>query len=58
MSKYHSTVEFRVNLITRMYQDHGYDIDDIVLRLRYPRELVETIIEKYNLNHGKKFCHC
>ena len=58
MSKYQSTVEFRVNLITRMYQDHGYNIDEIVLRLRYTRESVEAIIKKCNLNHGKKSCHC
>lgn len=58
MSKYQSTIGFRINLITRMYQDHGYDIDEIVLRLRYTRESVESIIKEYNLNHGKKSCHC
>ena len=57
MSKYQSTVEFRINLVTRMYQDHGYDIDEIVLRLRYTRESVEAIITKYRLNHGEKSCY-
>lgn len=47
-------METRINLVTRMYQDHGFDIDDICLRLRYPKETVEYIIKKYNLNHGEK----
>jgi hypothetical protein len=54
MSKYHFTVEVKANLVTRMYQDHGYDIDEICLRLRYPKEVVEALIKKCNLQHGKK----
>ena len=52
--KYHFTVEDRVNLIRRMYQDHGFDIDEICLRLRYPEETVKQIIEKYKLKYGEK----
>jgi hypothetical protein len=38
-----------LNLIKRMYEDHWYTVDDICLRLRYPKELVESIIKTYNL---------
>ncbi len=38
-----------------MYENHWYTVDDICDRLRYPKELVENIIKKYNivkdLNH-------
>ena len=54
MSKYQSTVETKIDLVTRMYQDHGFDIDEICLRLRYPEETVKNIIKKYNLQYGKK----
>lgn len=54
MSKYLIDLEIKINLIRRMYQDHGYSIDDICLRLRYPKEMVTYIIEKNNLKHGEK----
>jgi len=54
ISKYQSTVKFKIELVTRMYQDHGFDVDDICLRLRYSKEMIEGIIKKYNLQHGKK----
>ena len=54
MSKYHFTIKPRLDLIQRMYQDHGYDVDEICLRLRYPPEIVEEIIKKNNLLHGTK----
>jgi hypothetical protein len=41
-------------LVTRMYQDHGFDVGEICLRLRYPEETVKNIIKKYNLQHGEK----
>jgi hypothetical protein len=37
-----------------MYQDHGFDIEEICLRLRYSEETVKQIIEKYKLIHGEK----
>jgi hypothetical protein len=54
MSKYDFTIKPRVDLVTRMYQDHGYDLDEICLRLRYPVQIVEEIIKKNNLTHGRK----
>ena len=54
MSKYHFTVEPRIDLVTRMYQDHGFDVNEICLRLRYPEDTVKNIITKYNLQHGEK----
>ena len=54
MSKYQFTVVPRVDLITRMYQDHGFDIEEICIRLRYPEQTVKNIVEKHNLQHGKK----
>ena len=54
MSKYQFTVRPRVDLITRMYQDHGFNVDEICLRLRYPKEAVENIIKRYNLQYGTK----
>jgi hypothetical protein len=54
MSKYHFTIEPRLDLVQRMYQDHGYDVDEICLRLRYPIEIVKEIIKKNNLLHGTK----
>lgn len=37
-----------------MYQDHGFDVEEICFRLRYPEETVKNIIQKYNLINGKK----
>ena len=54
MSKYQFTVKPNINLVTRMYQDHGYNVDEICSRLRYPEEAVENIIKKYNLQYGTK----
>ena len=52
MSKY--VFEIKIDLIKRMYQEHGYDIDEICLRLRYPKETVEMIIKKLDLKYGEK----
>ncbi len=45
MCKY--TFKLNIALILRMYQDHGYTVEDIVLRLRYPNNLVQEIVHKY-----------
>lgn len=50
----HPTVSLRVDLVTRMYQDHGFEIEEIHLRLRYPIDMIEKTIEKYELQRGKK----
>ncbi len=44
----------RVDLVTRMYRDHGFDVEEICLRLRYPEQLVKETIKKYQLHQGKK----
>lgn len=44
-----------INLIIRMYQDHGYTVEDICLRLRYTKEIVQLIINNYKLTHGKSW---
>jgi hypothetical protein len=54
LSKYLFTAKDRINLVKRMYQDHGFDIEEICLRLRYSEETVKQIIEKYKLIHGEK----
>lgn len=54
MSKYHFTIKPNFDLIQRMYQDHGYDVDEISVRLIYPVEIVKEIIKKNNLSHGTK----
>ena len=54
MSKYQFTAKDRINLVKRMYQDHGYDVDEICQRLRYSPEMIENIVKKYNLKHGEK----
>jgi hypothetical protein len=54
MSKYQFTVEVKAYLVSRMYQDHGYTVDEICLRLRYPSEIVEALIKKHDLKHGEK----
>ena len=54
MSKYEFTARLNLDLITRMYRDHGYTVDEICLRLRYPEEKVQELIRKYNLINGKK----
>jgi hypothetical protein len=54
MSKYELTAQANAYIVSRMYQDHGYTVDEICLRLRYPVETVETIIKKHNLTHGEK----
>lgn len=45
--------KLNINLVTRMYCDHGYSVEDICLRLRYPTEAVESVVKKYGLEHGK-----
>lgn len=42
-----------INLLIRMYQDHGYTVEDICIRLRYPVELVRSMVEYYKLEHDK-----
>ena len=54
MSKYQSNVQIKLDLVTRMYQDHGFTVDEICLRLRYSEEMVEAIIRKLDLKHGEK----
>lgn len=54
MSKYQFAVKINPAIITRMYQDHGYTVEEICLRLRYPETMVEEIIKRYNLKHGEK----
>lgn len=54
MSKYELTIQANAYIVSRMYQDHGYTIEEICLRLRYPQHAVETIVEKFKLEHGEK----
>lgn len=54
MSKYEFTVQANANIVSRMYTDHGYTVEEIYLRLRYPPESIEHIITKFKLEHGKK----
>jgi len=54
MSKYNITVQANAYIVSRMYSDHGYTVEEICLRLRYAPDVVETIIKKFNLEHGKK----
>jgi hypothetical protein len=54
MSKYEFTATANAYIVSRMYSDHGYTVEEICLRLRYPQDAVETIIKKHNLQHGKK----
>ncbi len=48
-----STPKINVNLIARMYRDHGFEIEDIHLRLRYPEATIKMVIEKYKLVQSK-----
>ena len=48
------SVHIRIDLVTRMYRDHGFDVEEICLRLRYPEESVNQTIQKYQLTKGKK----
>ena len=54
MSKYEFTVKANAYIVSRMYQDHGFTVEEICQRLRYPTEAVEKIIKKFNLEHGEK----
>jgi hypothetical protein len=54
MSKYEFTAQANANVVSRMYQDHGYSVEEICLRLRYPQDAVENIIRKFDLKHGEK----
>lgn len=47
--------KLNINLLIRMYQDHGYTVEDICMRLRYPIELVKATIKYHNLEHGKSW---
>lgn len=54
MGKYQFAVKLNPNMVTRMYQDHGYTVDEICLRLRYPESMVQEFIKRNNLKHGTK----
>lgn len=54
MSKYEFTITANAYMVSRMYQDHGYTVEEICLRLRYPKEAVEYIIRKHDLKNGEK----
>jgi len=54
MNKYQFIVKPRIDLIERMYQDHGYTVEEICMRLRYPEQAVKLIIERHQLQHGTK----
>lgn len=47
--------KININLIIRMYQDHGYTVEDICMRLRYPADSVTAAIEYYKLEYGKSW---
>ncbi len=44
-----SMSKINIDLVKRMYQNHYYTVDDICMRLRYPKELVEKAIMTYNI---------
>jgi len=54
MSKYEFTVKANAYIVSRMYQDHGFTVEEICLRLRYSPEAVELIIKEFNLEYGEK----
>jgi hypothetical protein len=54
MSKYQFEIKLNPDIISRMYQDHGYTVEEISLRLRYPEPIVEELIKRYDLKHGEK----
>lgn len=54
MSKYQLAVMPRIDLIKRMYQDNGYTVEEICMRLRYPEEAVKHIIKNNSLQQGTK----
>lgn len=54
MSKYEFYFKANANVISRMYSDHGYTVEEICFRLRYAQDEVEFIIKKFDLKHGEK----
>jgi|694.fasta_scaffold13080_9 hypothetical protein len=54
MSKYQFEVTVNLDLVSRMFQEHGYTAEEICLRLRYPEPMVEELIKRYDLKHGEK----
>lgn len=54
MSKYEFTTQANAYIVSHMYQDHGYTVEEICLRLRYSEEAVENIIRKFEFKHGDK----
>ena len=54
MSKYQFEIKLNPDIISRMYQDHGYTVEEISLRLRYPEPIVKELIKRYDLKHGEK----
>lgn len=54
MSKYQFEIKLNPDIISRMYQDHGYTVEEISLRLRYPEPIIEELIKRYDLKHGEK----
>ncbi len=47
-------IKINVALVRRMYQDHGYTVDEICFRLRYNKKNLIELIQRYNFEHGKK----
>jgi hypothetical protein len=42
-----------IELILRMYYEHGYTVDQIHERLRHSKELVELIIKNHEARNKK-----
>jgi len=55
VSKSNVKYSFKANidLVIRMHFDHNYSIEDICLRLRYPNDIVEKIIDNHKLKHNQ-----
>jgi hypothetical protein len=39
--------KINVDLVKRMYVDHGYSVDDICLRLRYEADTVKQLVKNF-----------
>lgn len=58
MSKYQFAVKLNPDIISRMYQEHGYTVEEICLRLGYPIPMVQELIKRYDLKYGEKSWRC
>jgi|LakMenEpi03Aug12_release.lakeMendotaPanAssembly.Ray.scaffolds.fasta_scaffold3243528_1 hypothetical protein len=47
--------KININLLIRMYCNHGYTVQDICMRLRYPQAEVDAVIKHYKLEYGKSW---